>query len=131
MRIAPRGLTVIETLIAATLFLTAVVVMVGLYPASARATRQAQGHLLATNLAERELEISRASHFDSLENRSNSYTLSVENNGAQEDLQFDTEVTVSDVRPGLRRVAVAVRWQGTDYFNRRIEMETYAAKLTP
>ena len=126
------GLTVIETLIAATLFLTAVVVMIGLYPASARATRQAQGHLLATNLAERELEISRGSHYDALEDRSNTYTLTVENNGAREDITFTTNVTVSDVRPdALKRIHVEVTWQGTDLFNRKIEMETYSAKLTP
>lgn len=126
-----RGLTVIETLIAATVFLTAIVVLVGLFPSSARAVRQAQGHTLATHFAERELEICRAQSFDTLADRTNTYTLEVENNGATEQLTFDTEITINDVRPGLRRIVVTVNWLGTDYFNRKIEMETYAADLVP
>lgn len=126
-----RGLTVIETLIAATVFLTAIVVLVGLFPSSARAVRQAQGQVLATHYAERELEISRATSFDTLADRTNSYTLTVENNGASEELTFNTSVTVSNVRPGLKRIAVRVDWLGTDYFNRSLEMETYAADMSP
>lgn len=126
-----RGLTVVETLIAATLFLTVIVVLVGVFPGSARATRQAQGHLMAVNLAERELELSRAMDYDALADRSNTYLLNVENNGASNDISFNTELTVSDVRPGLRRIEVEVDWVGPDYFRRRLKMETYAAKLSP
>lgn len=125
------GLTVIETLIAATLFLTAIVVLVGLYPASARATRQAQGHLMATNIAERELELSRATNFDALEDRTNTYPLEISNNGALETIKFDSAVKIKDVRAGLKSITVTVTWQGTDLFNRKLEMETYAAKLSP
>jgi Tfp pilus assembly protein PilV len=131
VREACRGLTVIETLIAATLFLTAIVVVVGLFPASARAARQAQGHLLATNLAERELELARAASYGALEDRQNSYTLQIVNNGAKTDMELTTRVKISEVRDGLKRILVVVDWQGTDLFNKELQMETYAARLTP
>jgi len=125
------GLTVIETLIAATLFLTAVVVLVGLFPTAVRATRQAQGHLMAVNLAERELEISRVQDFDALEDRSATYVLNVENNGASNDITFNTQVAVTTVRPGLKRIEVTIDYLGPDYFNRTLKMESYAADFNP
>jgi Tfp pilus assembly protein PilV len=126
-----RGLTVIETLIAATLFLTAIIVLIGIFPASARAARQAQGHLLGTNIAERELEICRAQDYDALEDRTEQYKIEVENNGVAHEITFEVEVKVSDVRPGLKRIRVEVDWLGPDYFNRGLKMETYAANLAP
>lgn len=121
----------IETLIAATLFLTAVVVLVGLFPTSVRAARQAQGHLMAVNLAERELELSRAQDYDSLEDRSEQYVLTVENNGASNDITFNSNVRVTDVRTGLKRIEVTIDYLGPDYFNRELRMETYAVDLNP
>lgn len=125
------GLTVIETLIAATLFITSVIVLIGLYPASARATRQAQGHLLAANLAERELEFTRGRGFDFMQNISNTYDIEVKNNGAKHTINFKTEVQVKDVRPGLKSVTVVVDYLAPDHFNRQLKMETYVGKTTP
>jgi Tfp pilus assembly protein PilV len=126
-----RGLTVIETLIAATLFLTSVVVLVGLYPASARATRQSQGHLMATFLAERELEFARGRGYDTLTDYSETYDLNVSNNGVSHDINFTTTVTVVDVRDGLKSVTVSVDYLAPDKFNRQLKMETYVGKSTP
>lgn len=126
-----RGLTVVETLIAATLFLTAVVVLVGLYPASARAVRQAQGHLLATNIAQRELELSVAMDFDALEDRTQQYVVDIENNGNLQKITFDTQVLITDVKPGLKRIVVEMSWLGSDNFVRKLEMEGYSASRTP
>lgn len=131
MKRGSRGLTIIETLIASVLFLTALVALIGIFPASARAARQAQGHLLATNLAERELELSRAMDFDALENRSQTYVLAVENNGALNEITFEILVEVTDLRPGLRRIIVSVDYLAPDYFNRSLQMETYSASLSP
>lgn len=125
------GLTVIETLIAATLFLTAIIVIVGLYPASARAARQAQGHLIAVNLAEKELEFSRGTGFDYLENYSKTEDLVVENNGAKQTITFNTQVEVTDVRPGLKSVKVTVEYVARDNFTRQLIMETYVGSTTP
>lgn len=125
------GLTVIETLIAATLFLTAAVVLVGLYPMSARASRQAQGHLMATYLAERELELVRAMEYSAIENREEEYVLTVENNGARNDIEFETEITVREIRAGLKSIVVKVNYLGPDFFNRELRMETYAAQISP
>ena len=125
------GLTVIETLIAATLFLTSAVVLVGLYPMSARASRQAQGHLLATYLAERELELVRAMDYRAIESRQADYELDVKNNGAAHKIDFRVDVTVTEIRTGLKSILVRVNYLGPDYFNRELKMETYAAQISP
>ena len=125
------GLSVIETLIASAVFLTAIVVLVGLFPASTRAVRQAQGHLMATNLAEREIELSRAMNYDALADRSATYNLAVENNGILNEITFNSEVEVTQVRTGLKQVVVRIDWLGPDYFNRELEMMTYSAQLSP
>ena len=126
-----RGLTVIETLIAATLFLTSVVVLIGLYPASARATRQAQGHLMAAYLAERELEFARGRGYNAIEDYTETYDLTVVNNGASHEITFNTSVKVTDVRDGLKSVVVSVDYLAPDKFNRQLKMETYLGKSTP
>jgi len=131
MRRNTRGLTVIETMIAATLFLTSVIVLIGLYPASARATRQAQGHLMATYLAERELEFARGRGYDALTDYTETYDLAVTNNGVSHDINFTTTVKVIDVRDGLKSVTVSVDYLAPDKFNRQLKMETYVGKSTP
>ena len=131
IRPSQAGLTVIETLIAATLFITSVVVLIGLYPASARATRQAQGHLMAANLAEREIEFTRGRGYDVMDDISNTYDIEVENNGAKHTISFTTNVTVVEVRPGLKSVTVEVDYLAPDNFNRQLKMETYIGKTTP
>ncbi|MFA5505842.1 MAG: hypothetical protein WC314_19300 [Vulcanimicrobiota bacterium] len=127
----PSGLTVIETLIAATLFITSVMVLVGLYPASARAARQSQGHLMATYLAEQELEFARGRGFDALTDFGNSYELEVRNNGATHEITFTTTVTVKEIRAGLKSVTVTVDYLAPDKFNRQLKMETYVGSTTP
>jgi Tfp pilus assembly protein PilV len=122
-----KGLTVIETLIATTLFLTGVLVLVGLYPTSARATRQAQGHLMATTLAEKELELARATSYYALENRDEKYVLKLTNNGSPMEITYNTEVVVEEVRLGLKSVTVKIDYLSPDYFNRKLEMQTYVA----
>lgn len=126
-----RGLTVVETLVAVSIFAVAIVAMIGVYPASVRALRQAHGQLMAANLAEKELEFSRAMQYDAVETRDKDYQLTLETNGVPTTVEFETQTRVSEIREGLKRVAVTVRWQGTDRMNRSLEMETYVARLTP
>lgn len=126
-----RGLTIIETMIAVALFATALIAMIGVYPTSARAARQAQGHLVATNLAEKELEFSRAMDYDAIEDRQDQYTLDFESNGAPNQITFDTDIKVQELRTGLKLVTVRVDYQGSDNLNRRIVMETCVARLSP
>lgn len=126
-----RGLTIIETMIAVSLFAVAIVTIIGVYPVSARAARQAQGHLVATNLAEKELEFSRAMDYDAIESRTEDYTLAFESNGAATQIEFEADVVVQETRPGLKQIVVTVTYLGTDNFNRRLEMETYVARLSP
>lgn len=98
---------------------------------SARAVRQAQGHLLATYLAERELELVRAMTYEAIENRQENYILAVENNGARNEIEFQSEISVTEVRTGLKSIVVRVSYLGPDYFNRELRMETYAAQISP
>lgn len=121
----------IETMVAVTVFLVAVVALIGVYPASVRASRQAHGQLVAANLAEKELEFSRAMEYDAVETRQKDYVLTLETNGVQTNVEFETRVEVNEVREGLKRLEVTVLWQGTDRMNRNLKMETYVARLTP
>lgn len=125
------GLTVIETMVAVALFAVAVVALIGIYPASVRASRQAHGHLVAANLAEKEIEFSRAMEFDAIETRDEEYNLVFESNGASTTVEFETETTVTEIRDGLKQIRVLVRWNGLDRMNRSLEMETYVARLSP
>jgi Tfp pilus assembly protein PilV len=120
-----------ETMVAVTVFLVAVIAVIGVYPASVRAARQAHGHLVAANLAEKELEFSRAMEYDAVEDRQGEYELEFESNGALVKVEFESDVRVSLVREGLKRVQVVIAWNGLDNMNRRLEMETYVARLTP
>jgi Tfp pilus assembly protein PilV len=122
---------VIETMVAVSLFAVAVVALIGLYPASVRASRQAHGHLVAANLAEREIEFSRAMAWDAVEDRNKDYDLLLETNGAPTTVEFETSIRVTMVSDGLKRIHVTVRWNGTDRMSRKLEMETYVAKLVP
>lgn len=121
----------IETMIAVTVFVVAVVSLIGVYPATVRASRQAHGQLVAANLAEKELEFTRAMEYDAIETRQKDYALRLETNGVPTDVDFETRLEVSQVREGLKRLEVTVRWQGTDRMNRSLKMETYVARLTP
>lgn len=127
----PRGLTVIETMIAVALFATAIIAAIGIYPTSARAARQAQGHLVASHLAEKELEFSRAMDYDAIEDRQEQYTLDFESNGAATQITFDTDIRVQEVQTGLKQLTVTVNYVGTDNFNRRLVMETLIARRSP
>lgn len=120
-------------MIAVALFAVAVVSLIGIYPASVRAARQSHGHLAAVNLAEKELEFSRAMNYESVQDRAKDYKLILKTNGAQNEIDFVTKVTVSQVpsRTGLKRVKVTVAWVGTDRIARELMMETYVAKLSP
>ena len=133
MRRRPQnGLTVIETLIAATLFITSVVVLVGLYPASARAARQSQGHLIAVNIAQRELEFCRGRGYDNAVDYTAEYSIPVENNGARIEIKFNTTVKVTDLAPrGLKSVMVTVDYLAPDHFNRQLKMEGYLGRSAP
>lgn len=126
-----RGLTIIETIIAVTLFTVALVAIMGLYPVSSRAARQAQGQLLATHLAERELELTRSMDFDAVASRNENYQLEIELNGVKNTLEFEVSVDVSEVRPGLKEVKAEVSWLGIDSYNKKLELETYVARLSP
>ena len=86
---------------------------------------------MATYLAERELEFARGRGYDSLTDYSETYDLTVSNNGASHDISFNTSVTVVDVRDGLKSVTVSVDYLAPDKFNRQLKMETYVGKSTP
>lgn len=126
-----RGLTVIETLIASAVFTVAILALIGIYPVSAKAARQAQGALVAANLAEKELEFSRAMAYDAVADRTLDYEISIENNGFDMQLVFQTATTVTEIRPGLKQIKVRVDWAEPDSQPRKLEMETYVANLAP
>ena len=130
-KVASRGMTVIETLVAVALFTGAVVVVIGVFPASVRALRQSHSHLVAATLAEKELEFCRAQDYDALENRDESYSLTQERSGISTTITYRTHLEISLLRQGLKRVLVTVEWKDTEQMQRQLRMETYVARLAP
>lgn len=125
------GLTVLETLIAVTIFAVGVMSLFSIFPVSAKAARQSIGHLAAVNLAERELEFSRAQAYDAVQNRSQDYDIVIESNGATNNLVFQTFTEANEIRTGLKHVKVVVRWTEGGGTTRETSLETYVPRLQP
>ncbi|MEW6279972.1 MAG: hypothetical protein AB1758_15185 [Candidatus Eremiobacterota bacterium] len=128
-----RGLTVVEMLIAAALFAVSLMIMLGVFPVSARAVRKSQETLIATHLAETQLELARAGSFGNLASFSpQTTTVVVTHNGVDIDYAFEVEQQVSDfgTDSGLKTVVVLVRW-ASDRQQRTLRMETQIARTIP
>lgn len=126
-----RGFTILEMIIAAAIFAVAVVCLIGVFPVSARAAREAQGTLVAVNLAQRELEMARSASYSAITPRTSSYTISIDSNGVDERVTFSTSLEVTEVRPGLKLVKATVTWAQPDSVERSTSLETYVVRLTP
>ncbi len=127
----PRGLTIIEMLIAATVFIVAIVTLIGIFPVSARSAQQSHAHLVATNLAEKELELSRAMDFLAVADRDKTYRLHQESGGFAREEIYQVTVRVREIRSGLKSVLVTVKWDQDKNIPRNLSMETFVARLTP
>ncbi len=119
-----------EMLVAAAVFASSVMILLGIFPLSARAVRNSQLNLIATHLAENQLEIARARSYEALFSESSPsipFTLKV--NGTDLNVTYNLTMDVQEVNPGLKRVRVTVSWFWE--FDRNLTLETEIARTAP
>ncbi|MCE7870499.1 hypothetical protein DYH09_09005 [bacterium CPR1] len=119
-----------EMLVAAAVFASSVMILLGIFPLSARAVRQSQLNLIATHLAENQLETARARSYEALFTESLPaipFTLKV--NGTDLNVTYNVTMDVTEVNPGLKSVRVTVSWHWE--FDRNLTLETEIARTAP
>ncbi len=125
-----RGFSVMEMLVAAAVFASSVMILLGIFPLSARAVRQSQLNLIATHLAENQLETARARSYEALFTETLPpipFTLKV--NGTDLNVTYTVTMDVTEVNPGLKSVRVTVSWFWE--FDRNLTLETEIARTSP
>ncbi len=106
-----RGLTLLEVIIAAFVFLLFVVFTSGLWIAYSRSVAKSRNHLVATHLGRTVLENAVDLGYNSVQS-SGPLTLNMqlETDGVVHDVPFEYSLNVSQQAPGLKRVQVLVTY---------------------
>lgn len=133
-----RGFSLIELLIGLSIFATAFLMILGIFPSSMRALHQGRQIMLATHYAQFQMETFMAGKsFSSLAvgttNPTDQTLLSMVN-GSPEILTFHTDIIVSSVTSSLKDVRCQVSWQEsipgqTTSITRYVNLETMVANL--
>ncbi|MBI3925143.1 MAG: prepilin-type N-terminal cleavage/methylation domain-containing protein [Armatimonadetes bacterium] len=126
LRRSRRGVNLIELLLALALFATAILLIIGIFPTAARSVRQAQGIVVATDLASRRLEELRAVPFAGLAPAVSVIKMTSTSSGGPQVTEYTVQTLVTDRSPDLKHVEVLVSWS-TDQA-RLLRMETYRAR---
>ncbi len=95
---------------AAFIFLAALSLIAGVWPAYSRAAAKNAGYLAAMDIASQELEVSMAQGYDGVADRSGDVVVANIIEGQSVERQFHYDVVVSDLSPTLRDVTVTVTW---------------------
>lgn len=106
----PTGLSLLEVVVGLGIFSVAILMVLGLFPMGLRAVDQGRGALLATHLAERELERVRETAFEDIESYTGEVTVSGVSGGADSATRFTYQVTVTPVYDDLLDVMAQVNW---------------------
>lgn len=126
-----RGFSVLEVVVAATLFTISVLALFGVFPLSARAVRQAEERNLASHLANNRLVLARSSSFVSLISRSpENVTVDFVHQGSTHTQVFEVEQVVNSLTPKLKNIVVWVRWS-SDSRSQELQLETQVADFAP
>ena len=126
-------MSLLELVVAVSVFAVAFVMLLTVFPTAARAVRQGEQYLAATFLAERRLEEVRAMDFDGLDALNDPPSpppveLTTNNQGISTAQSYSIQTSVSPTTsPDLRRVRVVVSW--TADRARYVEVLTDVARL--
>lgn len=130
MRSRSSGFSLVEVLIATTVFSVAFLALIGLFPTTQRTSRQAQYQLLANHVAEAQMEATIYAPFDSVASTSpQTQVMTTTTNGAQQVWSFTWQITVTPNIGGnasLKDVRCRVTW--TDDRMRYLDLETMVWK---
>ena len=110
-----RGESLIEILIAVFVFVTAFLMLLGVFPASNRAVARARNMNFATQVAERVMEDQVAQGYSGVTSNTGNVTIQSINNGNNVTTVFSYSVAVTDVASlNLKDVMVQVTWNQDD-----------------
>ncbi len=119
-----------EMLVAAAVFASAVMILLGIFPLSARAVRQSQLTLIGTHMAEFELETARARSYEALADETlPPIPVTLKLNGTDTTVSYTVAMMVQESSPGLKHVAVTVNWLWETPHS--VTLETEIARTTP
>lgn len=125
-----RGFSVLEMLVAAAVFAISVMILLGIFPLSARAVRQSQLTLIATHMAEFQLETARARSFEALSDESLPVIpVTLKLNGTDTTVDYMVSMRVMETSPGLKHVTATVTWKWES--DRTLTLETEIARTMP
>jgi prepilin-type N-terminal cleavage/methylation domain-containing protein len=133
-----RGFSLIELLLGLTIFTTAFLMILGIFPSSMKALHQGRQILLATHVAQSQLETYMAGKgFGDLAVGTytpSSPTILSTVNGSPEVMSYSTQIVVSVVSSDLKDVRCLVTWQEsipgqTTSLVRYVSLETMVANL--
>lgn len=112
-----HGFTLVEVLVALSVFTIAVLVIIQLFPAGIQSVGLSTNEISATNLAQAALENAKGAAYDEVESKSRQPISTDPNNPFS---RFDTELIVeyidSNLNPagsdlGLKKITVIIYWQ--------------------
>lgn len=109
-RTGTRGFGLLETAIAAAIFSSMLVLLIGIWPAYARAIEKSRLQLGGAQLASQEMEASLAQGYYGVRDRSGKLTLDYVVGGRSFATVYDLEVMATDFTPELKSIQVRVRW---------------------
>lgn len=120
------GMTILETVIAAFIFITTVVGLLGVWATHSRAIGKARSILIANDLSERVMEQCVAARYERVnefDGATEVFDVEFIIQGVTITNQFTSTVTITDQSPTIRNVVVRVEWTDTTGA-RNIELHT-------
>ena len=127
-----RGFSVIEMVVAASVFIISVLVLFGIFPISARSVSQAEQRLMATHIADNRLQLFRSTAFANISSQPPQVTTVLFRH--QDELvtqEYSMEqVVTTPTSPNLKNIEVIIRWH-SDNRDQELRLETQIASLTP
>ena len=124
-------MTIMEIVVAAALFSISMLVLLGIFPLSARAVRKAEVRTIAVHLAENQMERARSISFSAVGNvPAYSSSADIVNNSLTETIDFTIAQTVTDLGSGLKHTIVNVSWRRENQ-DQSVFLETDFASTQP
>ena len=125
-----KAFSILELMVAAAVFASAVMILLGIFPLSAKAVRQSQLTLIATHMAEYQLETARARNYNALfDDPPLSLPTTLSLNGVTTTIDYAVSLKVDTVVDGLKHVTATVTW--TWETPHSLSLETEIARTTP
>ena len=111
-----RGVLLLEVLLAIVLLVGSVLLVLGVFPQAIAANQQGKGLLLATNLAQKEMEACRAMTLpqltqDIIDNPEVATNFTATVRGVQQTMDFVVKREATDVATDLKEVTITVEWR--------------------